>query len=251
MLTALTLLVGAPLAAIVNVLEPRVGAPDEGLHGKLGGSIGLDRGNEDKLALKGAANVQLNRGAWHALFSTSAEQAVAFDQVTSDKSFAHLRGIWDFADPWSGFAFTQYDRNAFRDLRLRSLAGAGVSRRMWRTGTSELHLGTALMTEYELLFEDEADGEHLRLRSSSFVTLAVAVEQGITLSSTAYVQPRVWGQDAPEGPDVRGLHQLKLEVKLTDHLVWDGRTELTLDSRPPDGVSTWDLGVVSGLGLKF
>jgi hypothetical protein len=243
----LLLLSSLSSAAIVNVLQPAVGPPELGNSGSLSLSARVLQGNETRLSATGAAGFRHVSEAHLVRVQISGERAMAFDEVLADKAFAHLRHVWTFHDPFATFAFVQSDRNAFRSLQLRSLAGGGVQARLWRNDWTEAAFGVGAMAEYQLLSEGAVDSDAgLHPRGTSFLTMAISRDGKISLASTSFFQPRL-----DDLSNWRFLEELALTVDVTRRVDWTLVAKLELDSQPVPGNEGYDLSLVNGLVFSF
>lgn len=234
-------------AAIVNVLQPAVGPPDPGNAASISASARVLRGNETRLSVSGAAGFRHVSEAHLLQVRLSGERAVAFDELLADKGFAHVRHVWTFHDPVASFAFLQSDRNAFRDLQLRSLAGGGAQVRLWRNDWTEGTLGAGAMAEYQLLSPDAVDSDAgWHPRGNSFLTMAVSRDGQVELASTSFFQPRL-----DDWSNWRFLEELALTVDLTARLDLSVVAKLEVDSQPVLGNERYDLSVTNGLVFSF
>jgi hypothetical protein len=228
-------------ASIVNVLAPSVEAPEEGWTREIKVSVTLEQGNEDKLGVAALGGARWVSGPDQWLLKGSVERAVNFQEIITDRAFAHLRYRREFGE-WAGFGLFQADHNAFRDLLLRDLAGVGVERRLWRSDTSMAAVATALLVEHEVLTGEQIlEVSDLIYRNSTYVLFALQAS-GLSLASTTFFQPRV-----DDLADWRLLEELSLSMSLGEHLAWNARWVFAVDSRPPTEVGTWDSAVKSGL----
>lgn len=243
----LLLLSSLSSAAIVNVLQPAVGPPEQGNAASISASARMLRGNETRLSVNGAAGFRHVSKAHLFRVQLSGERAVAFDELLADKGFAHVRHVWSFHDPVATFAFVQSDRNAFRDLQLRSLAGGGVQGRLWRNGWTEGTVGVGAMAEYQLLSPEAVDNDAgWHPRGTSFLTMAISRDGQVELASTTFFQPRL-----DDWSNWRLLEEMALTVDLTERLDLTLVAKLEVDSQPVQGNERYDLSVTNGLVFSF
>lgn len=242
------LLSSVAMAGVITVLSPSIGAPEPGFTGEVAAGLSAARGNQHQTTAKGAAGFEyINPTADHQLLlQASGDYGVAFQQVISQNSFAHLRYRWAFLDdvPLVSFSFVQTEHNAFRSLLLRNLAGTGLEYRLWRADWTEAWVGSAVMVDHERLVGETTDV--FVLRNSSFALLAVQLDTNLVLGSSTYFQPRL-----DELSDWRFLEELSLSGKFGEHFGWSGALTLSHDKAPPAGVQNTDLTLNSGLTYSW
>jgi len=233
-------------ASIVNVLSPSVGAPEEGWNSNAKLSLQHLSGNESKLSFSLLAGTRWVQGPQQVLVKGSADWGEASKEVYSKKAFAHVRWKRELNGSLSSFVFGQVDHNEFRSLLMRDLIGAGLEARIWRTETTEAALATAAMAELEWALEAD-EPEDLAWRSSTYITLAWAPSDQLSLGSTTFIQPLF-----TDFNDIRAFQQLDLKLKLTEHLSWSSTWKMELDTRPAeDNVESLDSSIKSGLVLSW
>jgi len=239
-----TLLMGLAAAEVVTVLTPSIGAPEPGSTGTIAAGMSLARGNKTQNLWSGAVDTRwVNKKTNHQLLFTAAgDYGEAFGQVNTQDLFAHIRYRWAFLEsaPLVAFGFAQTQHDAFKSLDLRNLIGAGLEYRLWRAEWTEAWVGSAVMGEHERLSTDNQDGYFVR--NSSFVLLAVQLDDALVLGSSTYLQPLL-----TDLADWRLLEELSLSGKFGEHFGWKGAFTLSHDRQPPTGVEPTDLSVSSGL----
>ncbi|MEZ4239821.1 MAG: DUF481 domain-containing protein [Myxococcota bacterium] len=179
-----------------------------------------------------------------ALLYASANRASYSGDIVDDSGLAHLRftRMWVPRFGTEVFAQLQYDR--FVDLRERLLTGAGVRVDAVHEAHAELYGGTGVMFERETLSDGTVNAN---VRSTSYITVNwEIVDDHLTLSNTAYLQPRV---DLPE--DFRFLDEGRLAAKVTGALSLGTDLSVRHDSRPPVDVLPTDVRFGSSFQLKW
>lgn len=233
-------------ATIVNVLTPSIGPIEDGWHGsvKAGGSV--VQGNERRIGASLAAGLQFKRKKDLFRLKTSADGALAFGDVVSQRAFINARHRHTLKGPVSSLLFVQVDHNRFRGLTVRDLVGGGVDIRTWRAEWTEAHTGLSVMAEQQLHAEGFVDDDSgLRARFSGYFTVAAKTET-VVFASTTFLQPRI---DRPG--NWRLLEDLSMTLDISKHLDWNVLLKIERDSRPPTGVEPLDVALTSGLVASF
>lgn len=239
----------APAQVILNV-ERGLDVEPEGRHLSLALGADLRRGNEELVDVQ-ASVVGGYRAPRHWIRLLAGGEVVRSDGDDVARSgTVHLRYNWIFGERWRTFHFYQVQSNRVLALDRRTLLGSGLRTVALDTGRHRLEVGAGLMYEEERLEEDDLlPGEDARTEVARATSLAVyryAVREGTRLQAVTYYQPR---PDLPE--DYRLLQDLSLVVDLTERLALELTGEWRYDSRPPTGIETSDLALVTGLRLEY
>lgn len=241
-------LAGEAEAQIVNVL-PLARKPGEGVSGSVDFKVDWRTGNTELVQLGGTARLAWLTGRHLLLLALSGELGVKSDDRFLAHTFEHLRYRVGVVGPLSMEVFAQHEYDEFRRLTLRAVGGAGprVEAVSWEGGF--LAFGTAYMAEYEELGEataSDSGAKRLNHRWSSYVSLEAALDDTVTLSQTAYVQPRLDGF-----ADLRVLDETALTVSVAEWVVISTSFRLTYDANPPEGVQSLDTALGTSLGVSF
>lgn len=241
-------LVCAEVHAQVNTEKMRAFDVD-GFRTTLDGDIVLESGNADLFEVGAGLRFDYRSGPHYAFSISRLRFGEEGGATFKDQSFAHLRYNYEL-QPWLVTeAFTQVQRDGFKLLRLRFLAGSGVRFQYVDTQTLKLFQGTTLMYEHENLDATEVT-EHPVLASvgrwSNYVNVRLRVSENTSFINTVYVQPRL---DA--FADIRILDEAALAVAITEHLTLTTAFNLEYDSRPPDTVESLDIALRNGLTVTF
>lgn len=241
------LLSSTALAAVVNTLSPSIGPPEEGHSASIGVGGGASFGNTEKTSISGGAGYEGVAGdhAWQV--ALSAEHTTVDGNKHTQNAFVAARYGWTFRDPWTLYGFVQADHNDNRSLILRDLVGAGIDRRLWRTEKAEAHLSATVMSEHQIHVDGVVDDDAgFNARGNVTMTHAFALDEGVSLTSVTYFQPRL---DRPE--NWRVFEELVLEVSINERLTWSYSGTLEHDREPPAGVAATDVVLSSALGVSF
>lgn len=238
------------LGQIVNV-QPLVAAGQE----REGFSLGVDAsadfrsGNIDFLLLSGSVLPRYRAGPHLVFVMLKAEYGLQADAVFVARDFEHLRYRGTLL-PWlSGEVFIQHDRDLFRRLALRALAGAGPRFEPLRSEHLTLALGIAYLLEHERLSEGpqaDAGEETLHHRASTYASLTWVASEQLRAGLTAYLQPRFDRVD-----DVRALLDAELLLAIAGPASIRLSAGVTHDSLPPIGLEPTDIALKGALHLAW
>ena len=234
---------------IVNI-QPLVAKDDRvGLSGAMEASADWRSGNTDLLLLSGSL-VGRYRQSRHLVFLLArGEYGVEKGDRFVSTDLEHLRYRVGITPPLELEVFAQHDRDEFRRLALRTLGGAGPRLHFLNWAAMDAALGAAYLVEYEeLRAGDESDAGETQLnhRISSYLTLAIRLNDWLRLGHTFYVQPRVDGFE-----DVRVLSETEFLITVTKHFSFKLALSTALDSQPPVGVQAVDAKRKGSIQLTF
>ncbi|MCE9579425.1 MAG: DUF481 domain-containing protein [Deltaproteobacteria bacterium] len=227
----------------------------DGPSGKLDTSVDWRTGNTRRLRVAGAvvarwrAGDHLVFGIARGEYGRSAGVAPAVQVTDASRDFEHLRYRWQATTRLAPEAFAQHEADRFRRLRSRALAGAGLRVRVTQSAQWSVHVGAAVMLEYEWLTRDDLPDAGTATTDARLSTYAVALwklNDDVGASETIYVQPRL---DAPR--DIRLLEEAALTAKLAKQVAFRFALVIARDSRPPPGTAKMDTGLQSGLQVEF
>ncbi len=254
-LVLLVALARAAHAQIVDVQSLIGHDVRDGASGKLEASADWRTGNTRRLRLAGAVIARWRAGA-HLVFGVargeygrSAGVGPAPQVTDASRDFEHLRYRWQATTWLAPEAFAQHEADRFRRLRLRALVGAGARARVLERGPWSVHVGAAVMAEYERLTRDDLPRAGTTVIDARLSTYAVARwnrSDDVAASETIYVQPRLG-----DARDVRLLSETALTARLGAGVAFRFALVIAHDSRPPPGTARTDAGLQSGLQLAF
>lgn len=221
----------------------------EGVRATLGSDVALQSGTVDLFEIGLTGRLDLRRGRHYSFLATEIRYGTKDDVPFRDRTFAHLRYNVRVL-PWlETELFSQWERDGFARLQLRSLLGGGLRVQYVNSDRLTLFQGTTPMYEYENL---EASGlvRHpatvSTVRWSNYLHLRLQLDERVRMNGTVYVQPRI---DA--FGDVRVLQQATLGVGITDHVHVTTEMTLSYDRRPPHDVDPRNLTIRNGIRVSF
>ncbi len=247
----LCLLCGVAHAQIVNVQGAIAKPPAKNaVVGQVQMKLSWAEGNAPAFDAAGAASVVWRHDRWLSLVQTRAEYGTALHVRNTSKTFEHLRERVTLSCLWRWEAFAQHEFDQFRRLSLRTLVGTGPALQIVNEPTVALLAGASYMYEYERL--DHRDGvsdsgarydEH---RLNLYLTGREKLVENVAFVHTLYVQPRI-----DEASNYRLLGEASLEVALSKRFAITNGFVVDYDSRPPQGVTSWDTSLRVGLVITI
>jgi uncharacterized protein DUF481 len=247
----LSMMLIAPTArAQVNVESLRKQLTEQGVHGRLGGSITTYNGNTIGTELGGSALLGYRAGPELVYITTNANYANLGGEVQVANAFLHFRYNHALEDWVALEAFTQGESDRFRRLRLRTLAGVGLRFKIAESEAAALFYGVSYMYEHTSLGASVADKPVRPAdvhRMNNYAALLVVLEPGrAALSNTLYCQPRF-----DDFGDLRLLDILSLDVTVTGVITASMQATLRYESPVPETLKPADLTVKNTLGVTF
>jgi hypothetical protein len=239
-------------AQIVNV-QPLIGAQQdqakEGFSLAFEGSADVRRGNTSLVQLSGSA-VGLYRTGRHLVFVlVRGDYGENNEQAFLSKDLEHARYRMDITGPLAGEVYIQHDRDDFRRLALRALAGAGPRVHFAWWGLFTATFGASYMLEHERIGAGDyrdAGEDVVAHRLSTYAVLGTIVSERLSLAVTMYAQPRV-----DQFSDVRVLCETALLSKATKYLSLKLALTSAYDSLPPSDVAPLDATMKGALQANF
>jgi hypothetical protein len=231
--------------AQVNTESLRLGAPPDGLHGDLKADLALKRGNTELLQAGASGRAFYHAGVHTPLLFARGEVGSQDDKRFAEKAFVHARwtAMWHPRVGSELFGQLQYD--AFISLKFRALVGAGPRIALLLEDWIDLYFGTGYMLEREVLSIPSTDPHPrttLAHRSTSYLSLKIALAEMLALGNVAYVQPR-WDRFS----DVRVLDELELQFDVNAYVAIVNTLSFRYDSDPPSTVRSYDIDLKLGI----
>jgi len=238
-------------AQIVNVQGAIAKPPEKnGVTGQVELKLNWSEGNAPLFDLAGASSVVWKHDRYLGLAQVRGEYGASHGITLTKKTFAHVRERVTLDCVWRWEMFGQHEYDEFRRLATRALVGTGPALQIINTKDLSLLAGASYMLEYEKL--DNRDGttdaglSFVDHRLSTYITGREPLASNVALIQTAYFQPRF---DAPS--NFRVLAEAGVETKLSSHLALTNSFVMDYDSRPPQGVKSYDTTLKIALVISF
>lgn len=157
--------------------------------------------------------------------------------------FQHLRYNYAYRKRWTGEAFAQTQYNKPLRLELRTTLGAGPRLRIINEEEFRMHVGTALMLEYERVTTGEA---FIHGRNSSYLSATYRFNELASITTVVYYQPKVFNASD---------HRIALEggflFSPTRRYTFESRLNLLRDTGQPTGVPGFTYSWNNRFGIRF
>jgi putative salt-induced outer membrane protein YdiY len=247
----LLLFAGVARAQIVNVQGAIAKPPDNNeVDGQIELKLAWSEGNAPIFDVSGAGSVLWKHDRFLSLAQARGEYGTAIGITTTRKSFEHLRERITLSCLWRWEVFAQHEYDQFRRLSLRALAGTGPALQILNEEDVALLAGVAYMFEYEELDDragtTDAGASYHEHRASFYVTGREQIADNVAFVQTFYAQPKLdsWN-------NYRLLGDAAVEVKLSKRIALTDGFVFDYDSRPPQGVKSWDTALRVGLVIHI
>ncbi len=238
-------LVPRPAEATVNIEKYRLALEGDGALGSLALSVAAKTGNVSYLETGLSGTLGARRGKNLALLVVSGKYAakrtgddrledpggtlLEEDARYANKLLAALRYNRELSGRLSWEVFSQVEYDEFLRLDQRALGGAGPRVPLAASEQLSLAAGTGYMLEFERQNPDlvAEDPNTLAHRWTSYLSFAWQPMDPLTLSTTAYIQPRL-----TDFTDFRVLNESEISASITEHLSLGIVFKLRHDSDP-------------------
>ncbi len=240
-----------PAAAIVNVEDLRIKAPEPGFSGRLAFAASGQTGNTDKSAASVGARVQWHRESATDFMVFNYDSSKTDGVRNTKKGFLHARHIGYLSDRRAWEAFGQVEENEFTRLSSRSLVGGGARLTLLKDKDDKVALITGLGVFYSReKLEPRAGttdaGTETLWRGNFYLVVKYKLNETVRVISTTYFQPATNDFD-----DYRALERAALQVKLNDRLDLKLTLDIARDNQPPQLIKKTDTTYRTGVEYRF
>jgi hypothetical protein len=237
-------------AQIVNVQPLIATDPDkQGVSVTLEGSLELRKGNVNLTSLSGSG-IAMYRGGRHTVFIMAREDYVrGRDEVYFDLDMEHVRYRFQLLGPAEAEIYAQHDRDVFRRMAWRGIAGTGPRLHFLLPFGLEFAVSSGVLVEYNRVRNGpypDADEESVVARSANYVLLTSRVLKNVTLGNAIYVQPRFGRLH-----DTRMLNETSLLLSANKTLSIKLSLTSAYDQEPAISVLPLDISWKSSLALSL
>lgn len=238
-----------PALAIVSMQDIHLNPPGEGLGGKLAFDLSTLGGNSNKEEYDVGGNLswKQDKSASYLLMNRAYGESLSVPYT--DKSFVHLREIYQSTSRLAWEAFIQGETDRFARLSLRQLYGAGARFTFTPGDNSLIYLGTGAFSVTETL-DDKAGttdgGTTSLMRANLYLVIRYSLSDTFKLINSTYLQPAF-----SDSQDWRMLESLALQVALSKRLAWTMSVGYRHDNQPPQTVGPIDQSFSSSLVYRF
>ena len=248
LIIATTLLFSSPSwASIVDVSHAGSSQEDDSFSVSATISFDTKIGNVNQKSQETDLSTSYKKGLHQYIFLAERDWG-SFDGTTySDSHFLHGRYRYNFWMDLDWELFLQEDRNDFRGLANRRLAGTGV-RAKFEVEHLTSFIGIAVMKEL-LEYTDaipiaEKNYEHDRF--SNYLGIKWKWNETINFFSSTYFQPLI-----DDWEDHKISSRNGINVKINDNLSLEFKASVDFDSFPPVGIEPKDRRFTQSLKITF
>lgn len=229
---------------IINIESQRIITDTTGWAGNLGLATSASKNTKSYFTFNGSSHVQYksHKNLYLAIMDYNLVNAGGEDFGNS--GYAHLRYNRKMNSLLRIELFTQVQFNEIALIQMRYLNGAGVRFKLSQLERAKFYFGATYMYEYEEITGGEVINRNNRL--SSYFSFTLMPEEGIRLSNTTYIQPRM-----DDFQDFRVSNDSRLSFNITEQLSFTTVFHFLHDSRPPVGVPNSTFEIRNGLGFTF
>lgn len=234
--------------AQVNVEPFRARLKDKERLLALRGALTGRTGNTEGLTFGAGGLVGFSSACDLVYLSGSADYERANRATTVSKAFGHTRYNHLLIEPIWGELFSQLEADRFRRVSLRGLLGTGPRFQIVDVTSWSLVYGASYMLELTRRGDNVSANERSAVhhRFNNYVSFTYRPHARITLSETAYYQPRF---DA--FGDFWFLSAFVGRFEVTDRLATVFDIVVRRESEAPPGVKTTDAEFVNSIALTF
>jgi hypothetical protein len=165
------------------------------------------------------------------------------------QALIHFRNVNSLSNIVQLEEFLQFDNNKEKLLINRFLIGGGFRFKIIKIERFVSRIGTSLFyehEEYDLPINANHETKTKTIRFSTYFTFLLKLKKDIAFLSTTYLQPSF-----KYFIDVRVLSDNAINVNLGKNMDLTTKVNLQYDSKPADGIKTFDLITKLGLALNF
>ena len=243
-LLPLYLLLLSSVFAIVTIKPIDIGEKPLGYSGELSFSWKSNRGNSEIDTTD--AGIYLQRDFNNSLYFVKSSYSYGEADGTKniDKSFVHLRRIHKLSEHFDDEQFIQQQSNAFQDLTLRTLSGAGLRVHTGDPKTSgRLYFGFGA---FYLIEKERSFPEETYARSSFYLSYKYAPRKDYTFALISYYQPHI-----ERSSDYLQLSTMELNLAFNKSFSVKFSVEYNVNSLPVLGVKPYDYSQTTAFKYKF
>lgn len=237
------------LSALVTIAPVDIGSKP-GISGNVSGSLSSKSGNTQKDDYSLGVLLQYDQGTEYVVWGTMTyDYGKSNGTKNEDKTYAHIRYIHalDERKEWTGEFFVQTEQDKFKDINVRSLAGAGLR---WRFLNSEEwgkgYFGADGLLEKINYAHPEINPNENNARLNTYLALTQTFNNASKLSYLGYFQPKF-----ENASDYVSLQTLELIVPIYGKLNLSMSAKYGYDSCPPVGIKKEDTSYITSLLWSF
>lgn len=248
LLYLICVLFSTSLFALVSIAPVDIGSKP-GFSGNISGSLSSKSGNTQKEDYSLGLRAQYDQGSDYLTWGIlTYDYGTSKDVKNEDKTYAHVRYIHSLHDDdWCSELFLQTERDQFRDIQSRSLAGAGVRWRFFNTDEwGKGYVGLGGLAEKINYTDAPLNPNENNGRINSYIAYTQKFMTASKISYVGYFQPKITNT-----ADYVSSQTVELNVPIYKNLGLSFTAQYVYDSLPPIGVEKKDTSFVTSLMWEF
>ncbi len=234
------------LFGLISIAPVEIGEKP-GIHGKVSTSLQTRRGSTKKENYKAALRIAYDNNSTHVTWTElSAEYGETNNVENTNRLYMHIRHIYALTqEALRGELLAQLQRDKFKLIRERAIAGAGVRAKAFELlESSKGYLGVGGF--YESINYTSDDKTENQVRINSYFTYTAGFNKDSSLSYTLYYQPI-----ADDFNDYIQSHKFQLKLHVFKELSLNFRLSYDVDSKPPVGINKYDFYQETSFVFEF
>ena len=230
----------ALFSQIVNVESQRIQKDTTGWFGNLGTRFFFEKNVFEVLNINVTGYLEYQTPKSVILFFGNYNLLKGNSRRLYDNTFYHVRYNYKISPRLHWEAFTQLQRNDITGIRSRRLAGSGPRFKLAGGNKFVLHIGTAMMYEWE---KEQTTPiiQHKDFRSTSYISLNYTPSANTELSGTVFYQPLFYTHD------YRVLNEITAKFKIIKHLSFRIIWYYLHDTDPAAGSPKFNYSISNGI----
>ena len=237
------------LFALVTIIPVEIGEKP-GISGRVSGGLETKRGNTESDNYKASLRVNYDEAEDYVVWAEiSEEYGKANGEENTNKAFVHLRFIHTLTDDTdlNYELFAQLEDDKFRDIKNRSLAGAGLRYKLFNSEKrGQGFIGVGAFHEDIKYLDPVLNPSETNERLNVYFTYNVNFSKDAEFSYSLYYQPRL-----NKFSDHIQTNNAVLEFKIYEELFLRIAATWNVDTHPAVGVKKGDFTQRTLFVFKF
>ncbi len=241
-------LLSTSLFALVSIAPVDIGSKP-GLSGNLSGSLSSKSGNTQKDDYSLGLRVQYDQAADYLAWGTfTYDYGTSNGTKNEDKTYGHLRYIHALdGKEWCGELFAQTEQDKFKDIKTRSLGGAGLRWRFFNSDDwGKGYAGLGALAEDIAYTNPELNSNEKNTRINSYLAYSKSFMGSSKLNYIGYFQPKF-----DQVSDYILAQTLELIIPIYGKLNLSLSAKHSYDSHPPVEITKKDTAFMTTLVWEF
>lgn len=241
--------VSTSLFGVVSIAPVDIGSK-VGFSGNISGLLSSKSGNTEKNEYALGLRLQYDHGSDYLAWGTfTYNYGESKGSANEDKTYGHIRYIHALTDTkeFTSELFVQSEQDRFKDIKERSLAGAGVRWRFFNSDTwGKGYTGGGAFIEKIGYTDPSISAKEENNRFNLYLAYKKSFMHTSSLNYLGYYQPKI-----DDASDFVSTQTLELIVPIYGNLGLNMSAKYTFDSRPPIGIKKNDSAYTTSLQWEF